>query len=99
MLPEEMRELLVDRLERAEREERHENGLAFTLVMKGVNLLGVRGELLSVNYDTGLNNVGFTNKQVPRMLKRLDEELDNAQTNTWRAEVARRQPRRVRRAN
>lgn len=69
MTPDELRDLLEDRASRG----RNDSGLAFVLVMSGVNLLGCRGELLSA---TGRgNNVGFTYKQVPRMLKRLNEEL------------------------
>jgi hypothetical protein len=67
--PGELRTLLEDR---AARENTRPDGLAFVLVMTGVNLLGVRGELLSAT-DRG-NNVGFTYKQVPRMLERLNRE-------------------------
>jgi len=70
MTPEGLRELIVDRMER---EDASPRGLAFVLTMSGVNLLGVRGELLSVgNYG---NNVGFMYKDLPRMLKRLDKEM------------------------
>jgi hypothetical protein len=70
MTPEDLEQLLEDR---ESREDARPDGIAFVLVMKGVNLLGVRGELLSAT-DRG-NNVGFTYKQVPRMLKRLRKEM------------------------
>jgi len=72
-MPEELRELLDSRLSLAEG--RDDNELAFTLMMKGVNLLGARGELLSYNYVLGLNAVGFTYKKLAKMRRNLEEIL------------------------